>query len=202
MTVDSDPVRALIVSFLGVLLVLGALASLAYLTGGSIQPRWPSRRKESPDHDSEPVRRTGSSVRHVVGFALLASGPLTFVATVFYVAVWVPAYWYLWLLGALVGGFGLLWLADVVGPPVALEKAAEERGERSVEDRAERPRTAFREAAGMLIGLGAAVAAAANVGGLLITGTPLFPPHPLNPLFPLALIVIFSAASRLIRGGK
>jgi hypothetical protein len=191
---QSQHLHVLIIAFLGVLLLIGALVSIAYLAGASTQDlRLISRtnRNARPLDGKLPV---ASTVRHLLGFGLLASGPLLVGSALFAVAVWRPPYWYGWLIGAVVLAGGLIWLSTVVGPPVAMEKPT---GKHPLP-----PRPRLRELAGGLIGATALLAAASNVGALLVTGAPLFPPHPLNPVFPLALILLFSAASRLIRGPR
>ena len=193
MILNSQQLHGLTVALMGALLLLGSFVSIAYLVGAPAQDL---RVISRMNRDARPSERAPGdfTLRHALGFGLLASGPLLLGAAVFAVAVWTPRYWYWWLIDAVVLAGGLVWFSDVVGPAVAREKAT---GEGPVP-----PRPMLRELAGGLIGVTGLLAAAAHVVALLVTGSPLFPPHPLNPLFPLSLILLFTAASRLIRGPR
>lgn len=190
MILNPQQLHGLTVALTGALLLLGALVSISYLVGAPAPDLRVIRRV---NRDSRPSEKAPGefTLRHALGFGLLASGPLLLGGAVFAVAVRRPPHWYWWLIDAVVFAGGLIWFSDVVGPPVAVEKAT---GESPVP-----PRSRLREFAGGLIGVTALLAAATNVVALLVTGSPLFPPHPLTPLFPFALILLFSAASLLIR---
>lgn len=194
MTGNSEAAHVLTVALLGILLLVGVLATISYLVGASAQDLVPSRPnllRAVREARSWEKGATPLTLRYVLGFGLLASAPTLLAAAVLFVTVQRPTYWYWWLIGGVVLAVGLLVLSDVVGRSVAAEKV-------DANPSVHRGFT-LRKLAGTLIGVAALFGAAANVGGLLFTGEPLFPPHPLNPLFPLALIVLASVASRLIR---
>jgi hypothetical protein len=178
---------------LGLLLLIGALAAVGYLAGASAEDLLPSRRTIRHALSQERGVPEKLTIRHVLGFGLLVSGPLLVAAAVLFVTVQRPPHGIRWLAGAVVLAVGSAWLSHVVGPPVAAAKPALKPAPRAL---------TFRELAGMLIAAVAITGAVANVGGLLVTGAPLFPPHPLNPLFPLGLIVLSSAGLRLMRGRR
>ena len=194
MTFTSEAAHVLTVALLGMLLLIGALFTIAYLVGAPAQEVVPSRTNLSRAIREVREREkgaTGLAPGHVVGFGLLVSAPMLLAAAVLFVTVRRPTHWYWWLIDAVVMAVGLLVLSDVVGQSAAEKVAAEASVPRGL---------SLRKRAGMLILVVALLGAAANVGGLLVTGEPLFPPHPLSPVFPLA-IVLAGVASHFIRGG-
>jgi hypothetical protein len=122
MTGNSEVAHVLTVGLLGMLLLIGGLATVAYLVGGSAQDLVPSRTnlsralREARFREQAAARPT---LRHVLGFGLLVAAPMFLAAAVLVVAVQRPTYWYWWLIGGVVLAVGLLVLSDVVGPPVA-----------------------------------------------------------------------------------
>jgi nitrogen fixation/metabolism regulation signal transduction histidine kinase len=122
MTGNSEVAHVLTVGLLGMLLLIGVLATVAYLVGGSAQDLVPSRTNVSRAIREARFREQAAArltLRHVLGFGLLAAAPMLLAAAVLFVAVQRPTNWYWWLISGVVLAVGLLVLSDVVGPPVA-----------------------------------------------------------------------------------
>jgi hypothetical protein len=130
MTGNSEAAHVLTVALLGMLLLIGVLATISYLMGASAQDLVPSRAnllRAVSEARSQEKGATRLTVRGVLGFGLLTSAPTVLAAAVLFVVLRRPTYWYWWLIGGVVLAVGLLVLSDVVGPPVPAEKVDAER---------------------------------------------------------------------------